>query len=133
MTEPDHPGLVAPAVQLVSCDHPELADLPAQLLGRTFIVRDLATAQFVGPTYRRLSLVTLQGELLEPDGTVTVGTYHGETGILARKSELGELREQITAARRAHRRRRGQLGRPARASSMGWIAWAAISKKPSKY
>ncbi len=96
VTEPDHPGLVAPAVQLVSCDHPELADLPAQLLGRTFIVRDLATARSLAQHTVGFRYVTLQGELLEPDGTVTVGTYHGETGILARKSELGELREQIT-------------------------------------
>src|SRR5205807_999868 len=39
---PAHPGVVAPAEALVSCDNPELADLPAQLLGRTLIVRDLA-------------------------------------------------------------------------------------------
>src|SRR6202043_977140 len=31
---------------------------------------------------------------LEVDGTLTVGTHHAETGILSRKSELRELREQ---------------------------------------
>ncbi|HEY7424045.1 MAG TPA: AAA family ATPase, partial [Gemmataceae bacterium] len=39
--------------------------------------------------------VTLHGELLEADGTLTVGTHHAETGILSRKSELRELREQV--------------------------------------
>lgn len=96
MPAPDHPGLVAPAVQLVSCEHPDLADLPAQLLGRTLIVRDLATARALAVHAVGFRFVTLQGELLEPDGTVTVGTYHGETGILSRKSELRELLEQIT-------------------------------------
>ena len=37
----------------------------------------------------------MQGELLEPDGTLTVGTHHAETGILSRRSELLELKEQV--------------------------------------
>ena len=92
---PEHPGLVALAEQLVSCEHPELADLPAQLLGRTLIVRDLATARAIAAHAPGFRLVTLQGELLEPDGTLTVGTHHAETGILSRKSEWRELREQL--------------------------------------
>jgi len=92
---PVHPGVVAVAEQLVSCDNPDLADLPAQLLGRTLIVRDLdagrAIARFVGG-YR---LITLQGELLEPDGTITVGKHQAETGILSRKSEWWELRGKV--------------------------------------
>jgi chromosome segregation protein len=94
---PEHPGLVAPAEQLVSCDHPELADLPGQLLGRTLIVRDLATARAIAGHAPGFRLVTLQGELLEPDGTLTVGTHHAEAGILSRKSELRELHEQVAA------------------------------------
>jgi chromosome segregation protein len=94
---PDHPGLVAPAEQLVSCDHPELGDLPAQLLGRTLIVRDLTTARAIADHTVGFRLVTLAGELLEPDGTLTIGTHHAETGILSRKSELRELREQVAA------------------------------------
>src|SRR5262249_48228341 len=73
---PEHPGLVALAEQLVSCDHPELADLPAQLLGRTLIVRDLAAARAIAEHTPGFRLVTLQGELLEADGTLTVGKHH---------------------------------------------------------
>jgi chromosome segregation protein len=91
---PVHPGVVATAEQVVSCDHPELGDLPAQLLGRTLIVRDLAAAREIAAHTSGFRLVTLQGELLEPDGTLTVGTHHAETGILSRKSELRELRQQ---------------------------------------
>jgi chromosome segregation protein len=39
----------------------------------------------------------LQGELLEADGALTVGTHHAETGLLSRKSELRELRLQAAA------------------------------------
>src|SRR5262249_18312788 len=34
---PAHPGVVAAAEQLVTCDQAELADLPGQLLGRTLV------------------------------------------------------------------------------------------------
>ncbi len=88
------PGVIAAAEQLVSCDNPELADLPGRLLGRTLLVHDLAAARTIAAQNLGYRLVTLQGELLEPDGTLTVGTHHAETGILSRKSELRELTEQ---------------------------------------
>jgi chromosome segregation protein len=94
---PDHPGLVAPALQVVSCEHPELADLPEQLLGRTLIVHDLAAARAIAAVAPGYRLVTLQGELLEPDGTLTLGIHHDDAGILSRKSELRELQQQVTA------------------------------------
>jgi chromosome segregation protein len=93
----DHPGLVAPAAQVVSCEHPELADLVEQLLGRTLIVRDLAAARAIAACAPGYRLVTLHGELLEPDGTLTTGAHHADAGILSRKSELTELREHATA------------------------------------
>jgi chromosome segregation protein len=94
---PAHPGVLAPAAQLVTCENPDLADLPVQLLAHTLVVRDLAAARAIADHGRGYRFVTLQGELLEPDGTLTVGTHHAETGILSRKSELRELREQALA------------------------------------
>lgn len=93
-TVPAHPGVVAAAHRVVSCDDPQLADLPASLLGQTLIVRDLDAARELAALGSGFRFVTLQGELLEADGTVTVGTHHAEAGILSRKSELRELREQ---------------------------------------
>jgi chromosome segregation protein len=92
---PVHPGIVAMAETLVTCDNPELNDLPAQLLGRTVLVRDLATAGDIAAGTSGYRFITLQGELLEPDGTLTVGTHHAETGILSRKSELRDLQQQL--------------------------------------
>ncbi|MBY0459418.1 MAG: hypothetical protein K2V38_19010, partial [Gemmataceae bacterium] len=46
------------------------------------------------PGYR---IVTRGGELLEPDGTLTVGPLKAEAGLVSRKSELRELREQFRA------------------------------------
>jgi len=92
---PAHPGILALADQLVRCDHPELADLPARLLASTLIVRDLLVARTLAlhlPGYR---FVTLRGELLEADGALTIGIHHAEAGLLSRRSELRELREQV--------------------------------------
>lgn len=88
-----HPGIVARAEQLVACDHPLLADLPGQLLGGTLIVRDLAAAREISAHGFRI--ITLQGELLEADGTLTVGRAQEQSGILTRKSELQDLRHEV--------------------------------------
>ena len=87
-------GLPRLAEQLVTCEDATLAELPAQLLGHTLIVRDLAAARAIAAHTSGYRFVTLQGELLEVDGTLTTGTHHAETGILSRKSELRELRQQ---------------------------------------
>jgi chromosome segregation protein len=90
-------GLIARAEDLVTCENPDLTDLPAQLLGKTLIVSDLATARTLTTYFPGHRFVTLRGELLEADGTLTVGTHHAETGILSRKSELRELRQRVAA------------------------------------
>ncbi len=92
---PGHPGVIALAEQVVRCDNPELADLPARLLAGTIIVHDLVAARALASHLPGHRFVTLRGELLEADGTLTVGTHHAETGILSRRSELRELREQV--------------------------------------
>jgi chromosome segregation protein len=93
--QPVHPGVIALAEQVVSCEAPELADLPHRLLGQTLIVRDLDTARALAAHTTGFRFVTLQGELLETDGTLTIGSPHAEGGILSRKSELRDLREQL--------------------------------------
>src|SRR5262249_7118837 len=94
---PDHPGVVALAADLVACDDPLMADLPRRLLGRTLVVRDLDTARAVAAHASGYRFVTLAGELLEADGTLSVGLPSGETGLLSRKSKLRELREEIAS------------------------------------
>jgi chromosome segregation protein len=85
---------VALAEQVVRCEDPRFAGVPSLLLAKTLIVRDLAAARGIAALAAGFRCITLQGELLEEDGTLTVGTHHAEAGILSRKSELRELREQ---------------------------------------
>jgi chromosome segregation protein len=88
----------ATADRWVTCDHPDLQGLPRQLLGNVRIVPDLATARRMAldEEFRGYRFITRQGELLDTDGTLTVGTHHAEAGILSRKSELRDLRAQAS-------------------------------------
>lgn len=80
------------AADHVQCEYPELA---RQLLGDVLFVDDLATARAERISYPTARFVTRTGELLEPDGTITIGPVHSESGIVSRKSELRDLLEQI--------------------------------------
>jgi chromosome segregation protein len=93
--EPGRPGVLAMAENVVVCESPELGDLSHRLLGRTLIVRDLDTARALAAHSSGFRFVTLAGELLEVDGTLTVGAHHAESGLISRKSELRDLREQM--------------------------------------
>ncbi|MCE9533654.1 MAG: hypothetical protein K8T89_21385, partial [Planctomycetes bacterium] len=88
----------ATADRWVTCDHPELAGLPRQLLGNVRIVPDIPTARQLAldPEFQGHRFITRSGELLDADGTLTVGTHHAEAGILSRKSELRDLRLQAS-------------------------------------
>ncbi len=92
-------GLITSSLQtaasFVHCDRPDLSHLPDQLLGRVLIADDLAAARLLAPAHPGFRFVTRSGELLEPDGTVTVGPPLAEAGILSRKSELRHLRQQV--------------------------------------
>ncbi len=92
---PDHPGVRGSAASLVRCSVPDCSALPQQLLGDTLIVSDLTTARELAALTNAFRYLTLAGELLEPDGTLTIGAHHAETGIVSRKSELRELRDQV--------------------------------------
>lgn len=91
-----HPQAV-PAWELVTCERPGLDDLPARLLGTTYVVPSLKVAHEAARRRPGLRFVTAAGELLEADGTLTVGPLNEDAGLLSRKSELHELRQQAAA------------------------------------
>jgi chromosome segregation protein len=62
------------------------------LLGDVLVVDSLKNALDLWETVDHQTLVTLEGEILEPDGTVTGGSQDAElSGILRQKRELKEL------------------------------------------
>lgn len=96
-SQPPLPTFTSPfstAISLASKINCELVGLPHQLLGSVLLANSLQEAQallITNPGYR---IVSRTGELLEPDGTISIGPLKLEAGLVSRKSELRELREQ---------------------------------------
>jgi len=89
------PGVECRADSLVRSS-PKASALSEQLLADVWIVDSVETAFALaaGPG-RGCRFVTLQGELVEADGTLTVGALRGETNLVSQKSELRRLRQDL--------------------------------------
>ncbi len=89
------PGVMGRADQFVETA-PDLRPLPRRLLGRTWFVDTLATALHLASGIGRgLSYVTVVGEVVGAEGTLTVGPRQRTTGLLSRRSELRALVDEI--------------------------------------
>ena len=89
------PEIVGWADEFVKCNNPDFPKLPQWLLGQTLIVKSMDFARALSASHPSIRFLTLLGEILEPDGTLTMGTHHAETGILSRKAELRELKNTL--------------------------------------
>jgi chromosome segregation protein len=70
--------------------------LPEKLLADTWIVSSLETAlALAAGTAGDCRFVTLQGELLEANGALYVGSIRSETALVSRKSELRGIKNEL--------------------------------------
>jgi chromosome segregation protein len=89
------PGVMGRADQFVEIA-PDLSPLARRLLGRHWFVDSLRTAfELAIGLGRGLNFVTVVGEVLAADGTLTVGPRQSSTGLLSRRSELRALVDEI--------------------------------------
>ena len=95
------PGILKRADQLVRpCE--TLPMLAERLLSDTWIVDTLEAAlKLFAGAGEGCRFVTLQGELLDSNGTLTVGTVSSDTAIVSRKSELRQLKTDLVTIDRA--------------------------------
>ncbi|TXT38033.1 MAG: chromosome segregation protein, partial [Planctomycetota bacterium] len=92
---PTQPGVIKRADQLASLKS-GLPGLAETLLGTTWVVDTLDTAlRLANGDGRGCRFVTLQGELLEDDGTLFAGTVRSESALLTRRSELRRLKNDL--------------------------------------
>jgi len=90
-------GFVGIASDLVTCDDCYRA-IVENLLGRTVIVQDLDAAIAMANKYRnRFKIVTQDGQVMNPGGSMTGGSVSKEAGILSRANELEKLTAQEQA------------------------------------
>ena len=87
-------GFVGIASQLVSAA-PQYRGIVENLLGRTVIAQDIDAAIAMANKYRsRFKIVTLDGQVMNPGGSMTGGSVNKEAGILSRANELEKLTAQ---------------------------------------
>lgn len=91
----NEPGVVGRLDQLVQVE-PEYQPMAARMLGGTFLVKTLADALNLHKSKPGVvRFVTLQGEVLEADGTLIAGPKVAGAGIVSRRSELRALHREI--------------------------------------
>jgi chromosome segregation protein len=111
--EISHPGFVAIASDLVRCAEP-YQRLVKQLLSRTVVVETLADAlELATNDSARRRYVTRRGEVVDADGTVSVGPPTSRAGLIARKSERRELGIQLESVEESVRTLEDELNRTA--------------------
>ena len=87
-------GFVGIASRLVTTEE-RYRGIVENLLGRTVIVRDMDAAIAMSQKYRsRFKIVTLDGQVMNPGGSMTGGSVNKEAGILSRANELEKLSAQ---------------------------------------
>jgi len=87
-------GFVGIASELVTCKD-IYRGIVENLLGRTVIVQDIDAAISMANKYRnRFKIVTLDGQVMNPGGSMTGGSVNKEAGILSRANELEKLSAQ---------------------------------------
>ena len=87
-------GFVGIASRLVTTDQ-TYRGIVDNLLGRTVIVTDMDAAINMSQKYKgRFKIVTLDGQVMNPGGSMTGGSVNKDAGILSRANELEKLTAQ---------------------------------------
>ena len=87
-------GFVGIASDLVTSDG-RYRGIVENLLGRTVIAENIDCAIAMARQYRnRFKIVTLDGQVMNPGGSMTGGSVNKEAGILSRANELEKLNVQ---------------------------------------
>lgn len=95
------PGICGIASDLIGCDS-DIEDLKRAILGRILIAEDLPAARRIAQKYKyRLHLVTKDGQILRPGGSMTGGSLRKkENTFFGRKKEIAACFAKEKAAER---------------------------------
>lgn len=90
------PGVIGLADSLVHVEK-RFEGLASQLLGRTIVVRTIDDGIGLARKYRQsLRLVTLEGELINPGGSMTGGAFKNSSNLLSRRREIEEFEKTVS-------------------------------------
>ncbi len=104
-------GVFGRADRLIQCEAP-FEPLFTYLLGTTWLVESLDIAldlsHFRGANLR---FVTSKCELVDSDGTLTVGALQSSAGLVSRKSEIASARQEIDDCKAEYQKTQGDVAR----------------------
>lgn len=90
----DNLGFIAVASELVQCDA-QYKEIVASFLARVAVVDDMDSAIGIAKKYKnRFKIVTLDGQVINPGGSMTGGSRARGAGILSRANMIEELEAQ---------------------------------------
>lgn len=88
-------GVLGIASNLVSAE-PQFSGLVQYLLGRILVVDHIDHAISVAKKYKNsIRIVTLEGELLNPGGSMSGGAYKNSSNLLSRRREMEDGEEKL--------------------------------------
>lgn len=88
-------GVIGIAADLVEAE-PKYQNLIHYLLGRIIVVDHIDHATIIARKYKyTLRIVTIDGELLTPGGSISGGAYRNASNLLGRRREIEELEKQV--------------------------------------
>ena len=88
-------GVIGVADTLVKSD-PAYRELVGYLLGRTLVVDNIDTGTAIARKYQQsLRIVTLEGELINPGGSMTGGAFKNSSNLLSRRREIEEFEKTV--------------------------------------
>lgn len=91
-------GVIGLASSLVRVDF-EYTKLAKYLLGRILVVDNIDNALAIAKKYKySLRIVTLEGEQLNPGGSMTGGAFKNSSNLLGRRREIEELKKNVADA-----------------------------------
>ena len=88
-------GVIGLAHTLVETDR-QFHDLMKNLLGRTVVVKNIDVGIYLARKYRQsVRMVTPEGELLNPGGSMTGGAFKNSSSLLSRRREIEEFEKTV--------------------------------------
>ena len=89
-------GVIGVASNLVRVSF-EYEGLAKYLLGRILVVDNIDNALLIAKKYKySLRIVTLEGEQLNPGGSMTGGAFRNSSNLLGRRREIEELKQSVS-------------------------------------
>ncbi len=103
------PGVIGLASSLVETDK-RYESLAEYLLGRFIVVDHIDNAiALAGKYHHTIRIVTREGELLNPGGSISGGAYKNNSNLLGRRREMDRLEEQVDNLRTQMKELEGEL------------------------